>query len=45
MTRWKEVKDKNLVEALFKPDTYKFSDDKVNQEGVEDYYIIYYISL
>ena len=30
-------KDKDLVEALFEPDVYKFDDDEVNQEDVEDY--------
>ena len=33
-----EEKDKDLVEALFKPDVYKFSDDKAdNQEDIKDY--------
>ena len=33
-----KAKDKGLVEALFKPDIYKFSDNKVdNQEDVKDY--------
>jgi hypothetical protein len=36
MARWKEVKDNDLVEALFEPDTYKFGDDEVDQEDVED---------
>ena len=38
-----EEKDKDLVEALFEPDVYKFGDDKVDQEDVEDYDILYII--
>ena len=35
---WREVKDKDLVEALFEPNIHKFGDDEVdNQEDVEDY--------
>ena len=45
MARWKEVKDKDPIEALFEPDIYKFGDYEVDQEVVEDYDIIYYISL
>ena len=36
-------KDKDLVEALFKPDIYKFNNNKVNQEDVKDYNIYYII--
>jgi hypothetical protein len=32
-----EEKDKDLVEALFEPDVYKFGDNEVDQEDVEDY--------
>jgi len=38
--RWKEVKDKDLVEVLFELDIYKFGDDEIdNQEDVENYNI------
>jgi len=38
--RWKEVKDKDLVETLFELDIYKFGDDEIdNQEDVENYNI------
>ena len=37
-TWFNSKEDKDLVEALFKPDIYKFSDNKVdNQEDVKDY--------
>ena len=32
-----EEKDKNLVEAPFEPDIYKFDDNDDDQEDVEDY--------
>jgi len=34
---WREVKDKDLVEALFEPDTHKFGDSEIGDQGVKDY--------
>jgi len=35
---WKEVKEKDLVEALFDPDIYRFGDDEVgDREDFKDY--------
>jgi hypothetical protein len=37
ITWFGDEEDKDLVEALFEPDVYKFGDDEVDQEDVEDY--------